>query len=84
MNQIETLENAKKRVDELKIKNIANANEKQRLEEELQKIKEEIKSIYGVEIEDFNSAIEVMEKEQNVLMEKLKNLIEEASEKIGA
>lgn len=84
MNQIETLENAKKRVDELKIKNIANANEKKRLEEELRKIKEEIKSTYGVEIEDFNSAIEVMEKEQNVLMEKLKNLIEEASEKIGA
>lgn len=84
MNQIETLENAKKRVDELKIKNIANANEKKRLEGELQKIKEEIKSTYGVEIEDFNSAIEVMEKEQNVLMEKLKNLIEEASEKIGA
>lgn len=84
MNQIETLENAKKRVDELKIKNIANANEKKRLERELQKIKEEIKSTYGVEIEDFNSAIEVMEKEQNVLMEKLKNLIEEASEKIGA
>lgn len=84
MNQIETLENAKKKVDELKIKNIANTNEKKRLESELQSIKEEIKSTYGVEIEDFNSAIEVMEKEQSVLMEKLKNLIEEASEKIGA
>ena len=84
MKQIETKKNTKKRVDELKIKNIANANEKKRLERELQKIKEEIKSTYGVEIEDFNSAIEVMEKEQNVLMEKLKNLIEEASEKIGA
>lgn len=84
MNQIEALENAKKKVDELKIKNIANTNEKKRLESELQSIKEEIKSTYGVEIEDFNSAIEVMEKEQSVLMEKLKNLIEEASEKIGA
>lgn len=84
MNQIETLENAKKKVDELKIKNIANTNEKKRLESELQNIKEEIKSTYGVEIEDFNSAIEVMEKEQSILMEKLKNLIEEASEKIGA
>lgn len=84
MNQIETLENAKKKVDELKIKNIANTNEKKRLESELQSIKEEIKSTYGVEIEDFNSAIEVMEKEQSILMEKLKNLIEEASEKIGA
>lgn len=84
MNQIETLENAKKKVDELKIKNIANTNEKKRLESELQSIKEEIKLTYGVEIEDFNSAIEVMEKEQSILMEKLKNLIEEASEKIGA
>lgn len=84
MNQIEALESAKKKVDELKIKNIANTNEKKRLESELQSIKEEIKSTYGVEIEDFNSAIEVMEKEQSILMEKLKNLIEEASEKIGA
>ena len=83
MNEIETLENAKKRVDELKIKNIANANEKKRLEDELDKIKEEIKRVYGVEIEDFNSAIEVMEKEQDVLMNKLKSLIQEATEKIG-
>lgn len=83
MNEIETLENAKKRVDELKIKNIANANEKKRLEDELDKIKEEIKRVYGVEIEDFNSAIEVMEKEQDVLMNKLKFLIQEATEKIG-
>ena len=83
MNEIETLENAKKRVDELKIKNIANANEKKRLEDELDKIKEEIKREYGVEIEDFNSAIEVMEKEQGVLMNKLKSLIQEATEKIG-
>lgn len=83
MSEIEKLENAKKKIDELKIKNIANANEKKRLEDELSKIKEDIKNNYGVEIEDFQSAIEVMEKEQNTLMENLNTLIASASEKLG-
>lgn len=83
MSEIEKLENAKKKIDELKIKNIANANEKKRLEDELSKIKEDIKNNYGVEIEDFQSAIEVMEKEQNTLMENLNALIASASEKLG-
>lgn len=83
MNDIESLENAKKAIDELKIKNIAHINEKKRLEEELDKIKKEIKEIYDVEIEDFNSAIETMKKEQEILLNKLNNLIKEATEKLG-
>lgn len=83
MSEIEELETAKKKIDELKIKNIANSNEKKRLEGELEKITNEIKSTYGVDIKDFNSAIEVMEKEQSVLLDKLRVLIQEASEKLG-
>ena len=57
MSNVENFENLKKRIDELKVKNLTNLKEKERLEGELCKIKEKIKEVYGVEIEDFNSAI---------------------------
>ena len=47
------------------------------------KIKEKIKEVYGVEIEDFNSAIETLEKEKEIKMKRLQELLNESEEKLG-
>lgn len=83
MSNVENFENLKKRIDELKVKNLTNLKEKERLEGELCKIKEKIKEVYGVEIEDFNSAIETLEKEKEIKMKKLQELLNESEEKLG-
>ena len=83
MNNVENFENLKKRIDELKVKNLTNLKEKERLEGESCKIKEKIKEVYGVEIEDFNSAIETLEKEKEIKMKRLQELLNESEEKLG-
>ena len=78
MNDVERIEELKSRIDSLKVKKIAAENERDRLAGELDKVKAEIKSTYGVEIEDFAAAIKTMEQEQEKQLEKLESMVSEA------
>lgn len=83
MTDLEKFESLKKKIDAIKIKKLASETEAKRLSSELEKCKEEIKKIYGVEIEDFAKAIETMKNEQKEKLAELESLIEEVEEKIG-
>lgn len=78
MSDVERFEELKKRVDSLKVRKLAAENEKKRLTDELDKIKNEIKDAYSVSIEDFASAIETLREEQARQLQKLEQLVNEA------
>lgn len=83
MNDIEKFEDLKNRIDTLKVKKLAAENEKKRLADELDKIKDEIKQAYGVGIEDFASAIETLKEEQEKQLQKLEELVDNAEKQVG-
>ena len=83
MTDSEKFESLKKKVDSIKVKKLAIEAEVKRLSEELEKCKQEIKDVYGVEIKDFASAIETMKKERDAKLNELERLVSEAEEKIG-
>lgn len=82
MTDIEKFENLKKKIDALNIKKMAAQSEHKRLEEELEKIKSEIKGVYHVEIEDFAKAIEIMKNEYESTLKQLESLVTEAESKM--
>ena len=82
MTDIEKFENLKKKIDTLNIKKMAAQSEHKRLEEELEKIKSEIKDVYHVEIEDFAKAIEIMKNEYELTLKELESLVTEAESKM--
>ena len=53
----------KKTIDDLKVKRLSDLREKERLEKEFEDLKAEIKEVYGVEIQDFEKAINDLNKE---------------------
>lgn len=83
MTESETFESLKRKIDDLNVKKMASESESKRLEEELNECKKEIKEVYGVEIEDFASAIEEMKKQYSLKLNELKELVLEAEQKIG-
>ena len=83
MTDLEKFEALKKRVDSVKVKKLAAESESQRLSQELEEKKSEIRRIYGVEIEDFAKAIEEMKSEISRKLEDLNRMVSEAEEKIG-
>ena len=83
MTDSEKFEMLKRKVDSIKVKRMAAESEAKRLADELERCKSEIKDTYGVEIEDFAKAIEVMKGERKSKLEELERLVSEAEEKIG-
>lgn len=83
MTDAERFESLKKKVDSIKVKKLASEAEVKRLSEELEKCKQEIKEVYGVEINDFATAIETMKKERDAKLAELERLVSEAEDKIG-
>ncbi len=83
MTDAERFESLKKKVDSIKVKKLASEAEVKRLSEELDKCKQEIKDVYGVEIKDFATAIETMKKERDSKLAELERLVTEAEEKMG-
>lgn len=83
MTDLEKFESLKKKINAIKVKKLASEAEAKRLSSELEKCKEEIRKIYGVEIEDFAKAIETMKNEQKEKLAELESLVEDAEKKIG-
>ena len=83
MSNNEKFQQLKKKIDNLNVRKLASESEANRLKDELEKSKEEIKSIYGVEINDFANAIETMKKEYESKLIELENMVLEAETKIG-
>lgn len=83
MTEIEKFENLKKKIDNLNIKKMASESEYNRLNEELNTIKKDIKDVYGVEIEEFANAINIMKEKYTSTLNELEILVSEAEEKIG-
>lgn len=80
VKEYETLKNE---IEELKLKRLSDLREKERLEQEFEALKLEIKSIYGVEIEDFEKAIEDLKAELQSNLELLKKKIADCKSQIG-
>lgn len=82
MNDKEKFEQLKKKIDNLNVRKLAAESEAKRLEEELEKSKQDIKDAYNVEIGDFANAIEVMKKEYQEKLIELEELVKEAESKM--
>lgn len=75
-------EQMQKKINDLNVKKLASESEFKKVSEELEECKNKIKEIYGVEINDFASAIETMKNEYQSKMKKLEELVNEAELKI--
>lgn len=82
-NPVEEFESLKKTIEEIKVKRISDIREKERLEKEFEELKAEIKDIYGVEIQDFENAIESLKSELDDNMRLLREKIAECKNKMG-
>lgn len=82
-NEVEKLSDLNKRIEALKVRKMASEKEKERLEEELNTCKLEVKEKYGVEIEDFNDAINVAKDNYIKKINELNKLVSEAESKIS-
>lgn len=82
MTNSEKLEQLNRRINDLRVKKIASEKEVERLEKELEDKKNEIKNKYGVEIADFQAAIDVMKKEYDNKMAELEKSVENAENTI--
>lgn len=80
---VEEFESLKKTIEEIKVKRISDMREKERLEKEFEELKAEIKDIYGVEIQDFENAIESLKSELDDNMRLLREKIAECKNKMG-
>lgn len=76
-------EQIQKKINDLNVKKLASESEFKKVSEEFEECKNKIKEIYGVEINDFASAIETMKNEYQLKMNKLEELVNEAELKIG-
>lgn len=82
-NSIQEFEKLKSEVEELKLKKLSDEREKERLEGELEDLKKTIKDTYGVEIGDFENAINNLQEEFEKEFGLLKNKIEECKQTLG-
>lgn len=80
---VEEFESLKKTIEEIKVKRISDIREKERLDKEFEELKAEIKNIYGVEIQDFENAIEGLKSELDDNMRLLREKISECKAKMG-
>ena len=84
MTDIESLDDLNKRIESLKVRKMASENENERLIKELENCKKEVKEKYGVEIDGFSNAINLVKDNYIKKMEKLSLLLDEAEKKIGS
>lgn len=76
-------EQMQKKINDLNVKKLASESELKKVTEELEECKNKIKEVYGVEINDFASAIETMKNEYKTKINELSELVKEAESKIG-
>ena len=81
-DHVQEYENLKKTIDDLKVKRLSDLREKERLEKEFEDLKAEIKEVYGVEIQDFEKAINDINKELEKDLAELKEKIASCKEKM--
>lgn len=81
-DHVQEYENLKKTIDDLKVKRLSDLREKERLEKEFEDLKAEIKEVYGVEIQDFEKAINDLNKELEKDLVELKEKIASCKEKM--
>ena len=81
-DSIREFEELKKQIEELKVRRLGELREKERLESELAELKAKIKEVYGVEIEDFDAAIQTLKAELSETMAKLKQKLQECKSKM--
>jgi len=81
-DHVQEYENLKKTIDDLKVKRLSDLREKERLEKEFEDLKAEIKEVYGVEIQDFEKAINDLNKELEKDLAELKEKIASCKEKM--
>ena len=81
-DHVQEYENLKKTIDDLKVKRLSDLREKERLEKEFEDLKSEIKEVYGVEIQDFEKAINDLNKELEKDLAELKEKIASCKEKM--
>lgn len=81
-DHVQEYENFKKTIDDLKVKRLSDIREKERLEKEFEDLKAEIKEVYGVEIQDFEKAINDLNKELEKDLAELKEKIASCKEKM--
>lgn len=81
-DHVQEYENLKKTIDDLKVKRLSDLREKERLEKEFEDLKAEIKEVYGVEIQDFEKAINDLNKELEKDLAELKEKIVSCKEKM--
>ena len=72
----------KKEIDDLKVRKISDERERDRLEKEINEIKEQIKTEYGIEIDLFEDTMKELESDLERKKQELINKIKEAKEKI--
>lgn len=75
-------ESLKKEIDDLKLRKISDERERQRLEKQINEIKEQIKNEYGIEPDVFEETMKQLEQELQLKRKELANKIKEAKEKI--
>ena len=81
-DHVQEYENLKKTIDDLKVKRLSDLREKERLEKEFEDLKAEIKEVYGVEIQDFEKAINDLNNELEKDLAELKEKIASCKEKM--
>lgn len=81
-NLMDSFQNLKKEIEDLKVKKISDQREKSRLEEELDEIKDQVKREFGVNIEDLDSEIKALEKKLEEELEDVKKKIADCKEKM--
>lgn len=81
-DHVQEYEKLKKMIDEIKVKRLSDLREKERLEKEFEDLKNEIKEVYGVEIQDFEKAINDLKEELEKDLADLKEKINKCKEKM--
>lgn len=82
MTDSQKFEEMQKKINDLNVRKLASESELKKVSEELEECKKKIKDVYGVEINDFASAIETMKQEYDSKMNELNELVTEAENKI--
>ena len=75
-------ESLKKEIDDLKLRKISDERERERLEKEINEIKQQIKEQFGIQPELFEETMQELQRELQLKKKELINKLNEAKEKI--
>jgi len=82
MTEVEEFESLKAELEELRVKQIADSRERDRLKQEFDGMVASIRDEYGIEVEDFENAIASMRGELSGLLNELRNTLAELKAKM--